>query len=263
MSKKLFTFFLTFVLFTSFILAEEPRYSKNYGDGNYGVDDYGMGSQYRQPGGGGTPSTPTPTPSSESPISSTDSSSSGGGGISVPRQYTPPSEEVVSEVKSIDQSTSVSGEFTESSVVFTLSYSGSSQGFYGDLEFRLPFEYSDYQNGLIVIDPEPTRVLPGSVIAVYESVEVAPSRVFNVKINVAKPLDVSILEQFTAPKVVRKTVAPGKKPTPSFVGVSEPKPLAKASVETPTYNLLLMVVGILVIAAGAYFFVYKKKYNRL
>ncbi|OIO22885.1 hypothetical protein AUJ65_04780 [Candidatus Micrarchaeota archaeon CG1_02_51_15] len=171
--------------------------------------------------------------------------------------------------QSLDENSRVQGTFTPTSSSFTVSYQASANGFQGRLTFRMPFDYADYQNGLISLSPVPSRVLPGSVIAEYDEVNLAPRQEFNVRAIVMKPMDKSVIQQFAAPVAV--PAAPTPEPTP----YSAVKPASKGSAgdylargssgqvaQAGSDYLLPIIVVIVLIAAGVAYWMYSHNKKR-
>jgi hypothetical protein len=66
-----------------------------------------------------------------------------------------------------------------------VSYTAGKQGFQGTLYFALELNYSDYENGLISIEPQPLRVRNGSVISEW-SVNLGPSQEFKARLAIGR-----------------------------------------------------------------------------
>ncbi len=191
-------------------------------------------------GGGATPTpTPTPTPSSTP-------------------TPTPTPSPTVNE-RNVDSSTKVKGSFFLSSASFELTYTAGSKGFYGDISWRLPFDYADFQAGKISIRPAPKRVIQGSVLATWENVDLNAGGKFVVTVTVDKSVDPSVMQQFAKPSLSPKTrLAPTSRPTvqPTATPTTPKKPVAQGQQADYTLWLILLVV---IIAGGYYFFAMRKK----
>ncbi len=178
-------------------------------------------------GGCGTRSTPTPTPNPTPPPSI--------------------------EKKIIDSQTGVVANFGKNGASFELTYEAGASGFYGDLTWRLPFEYSEYALGQVHITPRPKRVLKGSVIATWENVDLKPRQDFKVKVSVTKPLDRSVLDQFAAPSLQSKP-----RPAVSTAARATPTAAPTRTALQPDFNLIIAAIAGVLIAAY-YFGVVRRK----
>lgn len=135
---------------------------------------------------------------------------------------------------------------------FELTYQAGPNGFYGDLQWRFPFDYSQYVLGQVRITPIPTKVEKGSVIATWNSLNLKPNEEFRVSITVAKVLERSVTSEFKAP-----TLSSKPKPTQETTANATVQPQVKAL--GPDYTMIGVVV-IAILAAAAYFgFVRKRK----
>ena len=191
-------------------------------------------------GSGGSPSaTPTPTPS-RTPTSSPTPTPAPTPGPSIER-------------KILDSSSGVVGNFGTAGATFDLAYEAGDEGFYGDLSWKLPFEYSEYALGQVKITPAPARVVKGSVIAYWEKLDLNAGQTFKATVTVSKPVDKSVLDSFTIPTLIAKSrpavQAPSATPAPAP---------AKRTALQPDYTLIAVVIlGILI--AGYYFGVMRRK----
>lgn len=158
------------------------------------------------------------------------------------------------ERKILDSSTGVVGNFGAAGATFDLTYEAGADGFYGDLSWRLPFDYSEYALGQVRITPSPARVVKGSVIAYWENVDLAPSQVFKATVTVNKPLEKTVLNLFTAPSLYAKPKPTVQTPSATLA----PTPELKRTALQPDYMLIAVVIlGILI--AGYYFGVMRRK----
>ncbi|MBI5037068.1 hypothetical protein HZC09_07040 [Candidatus Micrarchaeota archaeon] len=151
----------------------------------------------------------------------------------------------------------VTGHFAENSATFMLSYVASSGGFVGEVSYKLPFDYADYQAGKITLDPAPIKVEPGSIIATWD-VELAPAEVFTAKVEVAEKVEETVLQQFETPKAKPAPKAPPSEitPAPAEAPAATPAPApAKAAADN---TLLYIGIGVIILAA-LYFLVFAKK----
>ena len=135
-----------------------------------------------------------------------------------------------------------------------MTYEAGADGFYGDLSWRLPFDYSEYALEQVKITPSPARVVKGSVIAYWENVDLAPSQVFKATVTVNKPLEKTVLNLFTAPSLYAKPKPTVQTPSATLA----PTPELKRTALQPDYMLIAVVIlGILI--AGYYFGVMRRK----
>jgi len=111
-----------------------------------------------------------------------------------------PAGDVSDSESTMNSSVIVSGSFGGSASEFVLTYEAPAAGLDGELAYALPLDFSDYQAGLIGIEPEPKRVQPGSVNAVWD-VRLDPGQAFQVTVRVAKKMDSSVLALFSLPDV--------------------------------------------------------------
>ncbi|MEM4255103.1 MAG: hypothetical protein QXR53_02115 [Candidatus Norongarragalinales archaeon] len=156
---------------------------------------------------------------------------------------TPTATPPATEKKIINSQTGVVATFGSKGATFELSYEADENGFYGDLTWRLPFDYSQYALGLVRITPQPKRVLKGSVIATWENVELSPGEAFKASVSVSKELERSILEEFSAPSLNAKAKPTASVETPS----STPAPSRSAL--QPDYTLILVLIAIALVVA--------------
>ncbi len=162
------------------------------------------------------------------------------------------------ETAKVSTSTEVRGSFAQSSATFEVAYTAPLSGFDGEITYKLPLDYSDYQSGLVKITPEPKSVAPGSIITTW-TVNLASAETFVAKVDVAKPVDKSVLKEFKAPTLkpisaaITQPSAPTGTPEASEAAPIAPKPADAAD------NTLLYVVGALVILGALYFMVFAKK----
>ena len=188
--------------------------------------------------GGSSTATPTPTPSTTTTPSATPT----------PAPTAPP---VIKETEG------VTGSFFEGSASFALTYTAGSSGFYGDLTWRLPFDYADYQAGLITITPAPSSVEEGSVKATWSNVDLPANGQFNPTVTVGKNVDTGVMSQFAAPTLSAKA-RPSVEPTPIPTSSVAPAPVKKP-VAGGDNSLLVGIVVLILLAAGAYYFFLKPK----
>ncbi|MBI2445990.1 hypothetical protein HYV43_06390 [Candidatus Micrarchaeota archaeon] len=196
-------------------------------------------------GGSTTTTTATPTPA-PAPAVVPDTSVSvppitGGGTVE-------PVAPVV-ESESLGTSGEVSGTFTETSTQFTQTYVAPASGVNGDVTMEFPLDCADYEAGLVSIEPEPTSVTCGSVIATW-SVVLAPQETFTAKVEVAKKLDPVVLKEFKAPTVVAKTPAATARPSATIAAT-----VAATAVPTPASadNTLWYAVGAILLLGVLYY----------
>ncbi|MDP2718147.1 MAG: hypothetical protein Q8P02_05360, partial [Candidatus Micrarchaeota archaeon] len=203
--------------------------------------------------GGGSSVTATPTPTPATPASSSSGSSSGGlvpsSGSSTPTTATP----AQPSSRQTGPSSFVNGNFGSSSASFALTYTAPASGLKGQLSDRLPFDFADYEAGLISITPEPSSVQPGSILATWD-VALAPGETFEATVEVAKAVDESVLKDFKAPvaKPVSVPSQPAVTPAPTAAPAQEPVP-AQAD------NTLWYVLGALIILGVLYYVFAGKK----
>src|SRR3989338_1168984 len=143
----------------------------------------------------------------------------------------------------------VTGTFGAESAHIEVSYTAPTSGFSGELTQRLPLDYADYQAGLITIEPTPSKVEPGSIIATW-NVDLAPAETFTASVDVAKPLDPSILKEFTAPTTKKSSGVSGTESgSTAGAGVVSSKP---RTAQTGSDNTLFYIVGGLVLLGLLY-----------
>ena len=191
--------------------------------------------------GGSSTATPTPTPSAT---------------VSATPTPTPAPSPIVSE-KNLGAGTMVSGSFGEDSTTFSLTYAAGSSGFYGDLTWTLPFDYADYQAGLITITPAPANVEAGSVKAMWNNVDLPANGKFTPTVTVDKKLDSSVMDQFAVPTLAAKA-RPATVATPIPTSSVAPQPVKKPGAGGDN-SLLIGIVVLILLAAGAYYFFLKPK----
>ena len=80
----------------------------------------------------------------------------------------------------------------------TASISGPDGNFKGKALFKFPFDYSDYQKGLVEITPAPSKVLPGLII-VYEGLDLGKGQEFKVKVSLEKKPDENTISRAFIP----------------------------------------------------------------
>ncbi|MBI5226429.1 hypothetical protein HY994_04300 [Candidatus Micrarchaeota archaeon] len=153
------------------------------------------------------------------------------------------------QVETLGASSVVSGMFKETSSEFTVSYSAPSSGFNGEITYRMPLDFADYEAGLVKIVPEPKSVQPGSIIATWD-VTLAPKETFVATVEIAKKLDSAILKEFNAPSLVSKTSAQPAKPLATAVPT---QPSKSAPTPAGADNTVGYIVGALVLLGGAYY----------
>lgn len=162
--------------------------------------------------------------------------------------------------KDLGSGASVSGSFEAEVSTFALSYSPST-AFTGTVSYRLPFEYSDYLNGVVSFNPVPDNVREGSIVAQWDVV-LAAGEAFSVDVTVAKAaLDESILDDFESP-TLSEAATPTPRPTAKPTATARPtaRPAAPAPVSTTgdadgiDATAAAAVLLLLLIAAGGYWY---------
>lgn len=176
--------------------------------------------------GGGSQGTPTPTPSPKPPV--------------------------VKE-KKLDASSKVTGTFSLSKTIFSLSYTAGRKGFKGDLAWTLPFDYVEYLSGKISITPQPSRTSEGSVVAVWEDLVLKPFEKFTVTVSLNKKTDDKILNGFTILTFVKEE-PPKIKPKYATPPAETPGSAGKTLQSQATGQNLIyaLVIAILLIALVSY-----------
>ncbi|MFA6049338.1 MAG: hypothetical protein WC792_05345 [Candidatus Micrarchaeia archaeon] len=163
----------------------------------------------------------------------------------------------VPEIKQLGSNSLVTGSIGGTSSTFQLSYTAGSGGFQGTLTYTLPFDYQDYLDGIITFDPKPSLVRRGSVVAEYRGVSLVESETHKLTVTVAKALESSVLQQFTAPKAVAAT------PTPAPVVTEAPTAAPEAPTPAPTAagdmnNWLIGGVLLVIIVGALYLYLARK-----
>ncbi len=204
------------------------------------------------PSSSGGSSTPTPTATAAPTATSQPAF------IPAPKTTTGTDEPVVSsESKQIGTSSAVTASFGETSATFEIAYTAPAGGFSGELTHTLPFDYADYQSGLITFDPQPSRVAPGSIVATWD-VALAPGETFLAKMDVAKAVDQTVINEFKAPKLAPRSSSAPSAATPIPAATTSAEPAASAA-PAGANNTLLYVVGALVVLGLLYYFVAMRK----
>ncbi len=186
-------------------------------------------------GGGGTGgnpgagSTPTPTPTATP---------------------TPSAEPLPTAPKTIivDEHTAVTGTFTPTSGKIEIVFNGGKNGFIGELEQKMPFDYADYVAGKIKISPKPKSVKKGSIIAIWD-INLKANQDFKATFDVSKPIAPSLLSQIAAPKttLAKPSLKPTTTPSPTPTSAPTYVPIApKAGGNDYTGYILLFIVLLLV-----------------
>ncbi|MDP2718108.1 MAG: hypothetical protein Q8P02_05160, partial [Candidatus Micrarchaeota archaeon] len=195
--------------------------------------------------GGGSSATATPAAAAPSSSSSSGSSS---GLPSAPTSTSTGETVTSSQTQDVGVSTSVRGSFAQNSAVFQVSYTAPGSGFKGDLTHHLPFDFADYQSGLITFEPEPSSVTEGSILASW-SVALSPGETFTATVDVAKAVDSSVLQDFVSPKLT-----PASTPfTPPAATASVPSGASAPAPAASSDNTLWYVLGALVILGVLYY----------
>jgi hypothetical protein len=200
--------------------------------------------------------TPTPTPSSGgAPTGATATPAPTVVPTAAPTAAPTAEPQAPEEPRILDDATSVEGAFGERSASFTVSYTAGASGFSGRMEFRLPFDYADWEAGLIRLSPQPDSVRPGSIIAVYKSVVLEPNAKFEVKVSVDKAVPKTVLDEFAAPTLLPA----GGTPTPSAPEEGTAPITVPAGQAGGDSSLLFF--GILVAVLVVAYFVWSKRNN--
>ena len=152
----------------------------------------GGGASYGVTSGAGAPSPSTPTPSAK-PVAANFS-------------------------REIDDNDKLDAQIGTVNSAFGLTFTAGSYGYDGGMEFTLPLNYSDYLSGLVKIRPAPSNVSKGSIIVRYDHVVLIPYEKFTINVTVARMLDRSIADQFTAPIFFR----PESKPSATPAAIASP-----------------------------------------
>ncbi len=122
--------------------------------------------------------------------------------------------------------------------------------FTGKAVFKFPFDYADYENGLIEITPAPSKVLPGLVVE-YDGVVLNQGQVLQVTATLKKKPDLKTLNQAFIP--VLKSIE--KNP-----GVSETRITERQKASNAQNNSILVYVAIIVLALISMALIFKKKF---
>ncbi len=82
------------------------------------------------------------------------------------------------------------------------------ENFSGKAVFKFPFEYSDYEKGLLEITPKPSQVLPG-LIVIYQGLELKPGQQMQLSLKLKKKPEAKTFSQAFVPvfKAQEKTRA--------------------------------------------------------
>lgn len=206
---------------------------------------------------------PTPVPSSSSSSSTPSSTSTPMPGIVVTPAPTAaptatPAPTIAPNVRQLGQNSLVTGSIGGTSSTFQLSYSAGPGGFSGTLSYELPFDYQDYLDGIITFSPKPSLVHRGSVIADY-AVNLVESETFKANVTVAKKLNATVLQQFTAPKAVAATPTPTATQAPTPAPTAAPvTPAPSPTAAGPDMTIIGAIILAIIIAAGAYLYLRKK-----
>lgn len=187
-------------------------------------------------------------------------SSGSGGSTPTPTPTPAPTPKV--EEQNLDTSTKVTGSFADSSTSFELTYFAGADGFYGDMSWKLPLDFADYQAGKITITPKPSSVKAGSVVATWNNIDLAAGAAFTATVSVSKKLDSTLMQNFVIPTLSGKA-----KPTPGpTTAVATPTPAptqqtggVKGTVKAGQDYTLWIVLLLVIIIAGAYYYWSTKK----